>query len=269
MTDEHQMKFSRSMHPADTVVTVGNAKIGGGSFAVIAGPCAIESREQLFAAADAAKAVGADLLRAGAFKPRTSPYEFQGLGREGLRLLYEAKQRVDLPVVSELTDLRQLDAFDDVDVIQIGARSMQNYELLKELGKLRRPVLLKRGFGCTVTELLCSAEYLLAGGNTEIILCERGIRTFHDSVRFTLDLDSIAVIRERTHLPIIIDPSHAAGKAALVPSLALAAASCHPDGMMLEVHPCPSAALCDGAQALTPEALADLLPRLRDAAAGE
>ena len=269
MTDEREMKYSRTVHPEDTVVAVGNVKIGGGSFAVIAGPCAIESREQLFAAAEAAKAAGADLLRAGAFKPRTSPYEFQGLGREGLLLLREAKQRVGLPVVSELTDLRQLDAFDDVDVIQIGARSMQNYELLKELGKLRRPILLKRGFGCTVTELLCSAEYLLAGGNSEVILCERGIRTFHDSARFTLDLDSIAVIRERTHLPIIIDPSHAAGKAALVPSLALAAASCHPDGMMLEVHPCPSDALCDGAQALLPEALADLLPRLRDAAAGE
>ena len=266
MTEDIQMKFSRAVHPEDTVVHVGNAVIGGGHFAVIAGPCAVESSEQLFAAADAAKAAGAELLRAGAFKPRTSPYEFQGLGREGLQLLSEAKARTGLPVVSELTDIRQIDAYDDVDVIQIGARNMQNYEMLKEVGTLRRPVLLKRGFGCTVHELLCSAEYLLAGGCTDIILCERGIRTFHDSSRFTLDLESIARIREQTHLPIIVDPSHAAGKAALVPVLALTGASYHPDGMMLEVHASPASALCDGEQALTPAQLTELLPRLRKAA---
>ena len=266
MTDQIQMKYSRTQHPENSVVRVGNAAFGSGRFFVIAGPCAIESREQLFAAADAAKAAGAELLRAGAFKPRTSPYEFQGLGREGLTLLREAKERTGLPVVSELTDIRYIDAFDDVDLIQIGARNMQNSELLKELGKLRRPILLKRGFGCTVDELLGSAEYLLAGGNSEVILCERGIRTFHDSARFTLDLDAVALLRERTHLPVIVDPSHAAGKAALVPELALAAARRHPDGVMLEVHPNPAAALCDGTQALTPEALAELLPRLRKAA---
>ena len=269
MTEENQMKFSRAVHPADTVVSVGGVKIGGGSFVLIAGPCAIESREQLFAAADAAAAAGADLLRAGAFKPRTSPYEFQGLGREGLLLLREAKERTGLPVVSELTDIRQIDAFDAVDLIQVGARNMQNFELLKELGALRRPILLKRGFGCTLDEMLCSAEYLLAAGNSEVILCERGIRTFRDTSRFTLDLDAVGQLHERTHLPVLVDPSHAAGTASLVPEFALAAARRHPDGMMLEVHPQPEQALCDGAQALTPEELAQLLPRLRKSAAGE
>ena len=258
---------SRRNHPDDTVVQVGNVRIGGGHFAMIAGPCSVESEAQLMAAARAVKAAGAQLLRGGAFKPRTSPYDFQGLREDGLRLLKLARQETGLPIVTEIPDAEHLPLFEDVDLIQIGARNMQNYELLRALSRLRKPVLLKRGRANTLEELLMSAEYLLSGGNTQVILCERGIRTFSDYTRSTLDLSAVPALHELTHLPVIVDPSHAAGRASLVEPLALAAAACGSDGLMIEVHADPAQALCDGAQALRPEqyaALAEKVRRIRE-----
>ena len=258
---------SRRNHPDDTVVQVGNVRIGGGHFAMIAGPCSVESEAQLMAAARAVKAAGAQLLRGGAFKPRTSPYDFQGLREDGLRLLKLARQETGLPIVTEIPDAEHLPLFEDVDLIQIGARNMQNYELLRALSRLRKPVLLKRGRANTLEELLMSAEYLLSGGNTQVILCERGIRTFTDYTRSTLDLSAVPALHELTHLPVIVDPSHAAGRASLVEPMALAAAACGSDGLMIEVHTDPVYALCDGAQALRPEeyaALAEKVRRIRD-----
>ena len=229
---------------------------------MIAGPCSVESEEQIITVAKEIKKAGADILRGGAFKPRTSPYSFQGLKGEGLKLLSLAKKETGLPIVTELMDIDHIDLFDDVDIIQIGARNMQNYELLKELGHVDKPILLKRGLANTIEELLMSAEYIMAGGNERVILCERGIRTFERATRNTLDLSIIPVLREKTHLPIIIDPSHATGKANLVPPMALAAVAAGTDGVMVEVHNDPLHALCDGAQSLKPEQFADLARRM-------
>lgn len=240
-------------HPEDTVIDVDGAKIGDGGFAFIAGPCSVESEEQIIAIAKAVKNAGATMLRGGAFKPRTSPYSFQGIGTEGLELLSAAKKETGLPVVSEITDISMIDAFKDVDVLQVGARNMQNFELLRELGKTDKHILLKRGFSATVDELLMSAEYIMAGGNSKVILCERGIRTFENSVRNTFDVSSIAVLKKRTHLPVIADPSHAAGLASFVRPLTFAACAAGADGAMIEVHNDPIHALCDGVQAITPD----------------
>ena len=248
---------ARTGHPEDTVVSVGKARIGQ-DFCLIAGPCAVESSEQVTSIARQVSAAGAQLLRGGAFKPRTSPYTFGGLGAEGLELLCRAGRETGMPVVSEITDPRQLPLFREVDVLQVGARNMQNFELLRELGRQEKPVLLKRSFGATVTELLQAAEYILAGGNERVILCERGIRTFETYTRNTLDLSAVPVLHELSHLPVVIDPSHATGKARLVPSMAFAAAACGADGLMIEVHNDPEHALCDGAQSLTPAQFADV-----------
>lgn len=236
-----------------SVIDVSGVRVGGGSFAVIAGPCSVESRRQVLGIAQAVKAAGASILRGGAFKPRTSPYTFQGMGESALPMLIEAGQANGMPVVSEITDKEQLPLFRQVDLIQVGARNMQNFELLKELGKLDKPILLKRGWANTVKELLTSAEYIMKSGNDRIILCERGIRTFETATRNTLDLSAVPVIKQLSHLPIIVDPSHATGHAAFVEAMALAAAAAGADGLMLEVHNDPSAAKCDGAQAITPE----------------
>ena len=250
---------SRQFHPDDTVVDVGGVKIGGNQgLAVVAGPCSVESEEQIITVAKAIKEAGAHILRGGAFKPRTSPYSFQGLKEEGLKLLSLAKKETGLPIVTELMDLEHLDLYEDVDLIQIGARNMQNFELLKELGHINKPVLLKRGLANTIKELLMSAEYIMAGGNEQVILCERGIRTFETATRNTLDLSIIPVLREKTHLPIMIDPSHATGKAHLVPPMALAAVAAGADAVMIEVHNDPIHALCDGAQSLTPDQFSKL-----------
>ena len=241
---------ARTGHPEDTVVSVGKARIGQ-DFCLIAGPCAVESPEQVTSIARQVSAAGAQLLRGGAFKPRTSPYTFGGLGAEGLELLCRAGRETGLPVVSEITNPRQLPLFREVDVLQVGARNMQNFELLRELGRQEKPVLLKRSFGATVTELLQAAEYILAGGNERVILCERGIRTFETDSRATLDVAGIAVLKEQSHLPVLADPSHAAGRRELVAPLALAAAAAGADGLMIEVHDRPEEALSDGRQALT------------------
>ena len=256
-------KASRKFHPEDTVVTVGDAVIGGGNFAVIAGPCSVESREQIISVAEAVKRSGATLLRGGAFKPRTSPYAFQGLHAEGLELLLEAKKETGLPIVTELMDMKDFDLFDQVDVIQVGARNMQNFEMLKALGRTDKVILLKRGLANSLKELLMSAEYILAGGNERIILCERGIRTFETYTRNTLDLSAVPVLKDCSHLPVVVDPSHATGHADLVPSMALAAAACGADGLMIEVHNDPIHALCDGAQSLTPAQFDELMGKVR------
>ena len=248
---------NRKFHEDDTIVTVGNTKVGGGNFGIIAGPCSIESREQVCGIARAVKESGATMLRGGAFKPRTSPYAFQGLRGEGLKLLLEAKKETGLPVVTELMDLTQLPLFDEVDVIQVGARNMQNFELLKELGHTNKPILLKRGLSSTLQELLMSAEYIMAGGNQNVILCERGIRTFETATRNTLDLSCVPMLKKMTHLPIIIDPSHATGLSWMVKPMAMAAAACGADGLMIDVHNDPAHALCDGAQSLPPAAFDD------------
>jgi 3-deoxy-7-phosphoheptulonate synthase len=238
-------------HGEPSVFDIGGAKVGGDNFALIAGPCTVESREQLMATADVVLKGGASMLRGGAYKPRTSPYAFQGLGEEGLRLLAEAKEKTGLPIVTELMDLRDLDPVLEVaDVIQVGARNMQNYNLLTEIGKSGRATLLKRGLSSTLEELLMAAEYILKEGNKEVMLCERGIRTFENAYRFTLDLSAIPVLKEMTHLPVIVDPSHAAGRRALVPSLSYAAAAAGADGVIVEIHPEPEEAICDGPQAL-------------------
>lgn len=244
---------NRQFHPEDTVVEVGNVKIGGGNFCMIAGPCSVETEEQIIYVAEQVKAAGADILRGGAFKPRTSPYDFQGLKGEGIRLLLEAKKATGLPIVTEIMNANHLPLFEEVDVIQVGARNMQNFELLKELGRTRKPILLKRGLANTLQELLMSAEYIMAGGNENVILCERGIRTFETATRNTLDLSAVAALHEMTHLPVIVDPSHATGVARYVKPMAMAAAACGADGLIIEVHNDPPHALCDGAQSLRPE----------------
>ena len=254
---------NRKFHPRDTVIEVGGAKLGGGNFQFIAGPCSVETEEQICYVAQAVKAGGAGILRGGAFKPRTSPYSFQGLGAEGIRLLLEAKEQTGLPIITEIMDLHQLEYFDDVDIIQVGARNMQNFELLKELGHLRKPVLIKRGMSATLQELLMSAEYVMAGGNEQVILCERGIRTFETATRNTLDLSAVPVLKTLSHLPLVIDPSHATGKASLVRPMALAAAAAGADGLMVEVHNDPQHAWCDGPQSITPEAFAALAEDVR------
>ncbi|MBQ8160139.1 MAG: 3-deoxy-7-phosphoheptulonate synthase [Clostridia bacterium] len=250
---EPYKKANRKFHPLDTVVDCGGVKLGGGHFQMIAGPCSVESEEQIVAVAKAVKQSGATLLRGGAFKPRTSPYAFQGLHDEGIRLLLLAKQETGLPVVTEIMDIKHLDLFRDVDVIQVGARNMQNFELLKELGHTGKPILLKRGLANTLQELLMSAEYIMAGGNEQVILCERGIRTFETATRNTLDLSAVPVLHGLTHLPVVVDPSHATGYSRLVPSMSLAAVAAGCDGLIIEVHNDPPHALCDGAQSLTPE----------------
>ncbi len=246
-----------------TIVRAGNVEIGGPAFVVIAGPCAIESAEQAEHAAAAVHQAGASLMRGGVFKPRTSPYAFQGLGERGLELLERAARRHGLPIVAEVMDASQLPLLSGrVDVLQVGARNMQNFTLLKALSRLRRPVLLKRGLSATIDEWLLAAEYLLEGGNDQVILCERGIRTFEPSTRNTLDLAAVALVKRRTHLPVLVDPSHATGDRSLVLPMSLAAAAAGADGLLIEVHPRPESALCDGPQALTPELFAQLMRKL-------
>ncbi len=249
---------NRKFHPTDSVVDVSGVKIGGGNFAFIAGPCSVESEAQIIDVAKRVKTAGATLLRGGAFKPRTSPYDFQGLQADGLELLKIAKQETGMPIVSEIMNANHLSLFEDVDLIQVGARNMQNFELLKELGKTNKPILLKRGLANTMKEWLMSAEYIMAGGNENIILCERGIRTFETYTRNTLDLAAVPMLKELTHLPIIVDPSHATGIRKLVKPMSLASASAGADGLMIEVHNDPVNALCDGAQSLTPDEFADV-----------
>ncbi|MDY3015291.1 MAG: 3-deoxy-7-phosphoheptulonate synthase [Evtepia sp.] len=248
---------NRKFHPDDTVIRVGPAVIGGGNFALIAGPCSVETEAQITFVAQEVKKAGAAFLRGGAFKPRTSPYDFQGLGEEGIRLLLEAKKATGLPIVTELMDIRTLPLFEEVDVIQVGARNTQNFDMLKELGKTDKPILLKRGLAGTIKELLMSAEYIMASGNENVILCERGIRTYESTyTRNTLDLSVVPVLKGLTHLPVVVDPSHATGHANLVEPMALAAAAAGADGIMIEVHNDPPHALCDGAQSLTPDQFA-------------
>lgn len=249
---EPYKKANRKFHPEDTIVDVSGVKIGGGNFAFIAGPCSVESRDQIIEVAKAVKASGAKLLRGGAFKPRTSPYDFQGLKAEGLELLLEAKKATGMPIVTEIMSPAHIPLFENVDLIQVGARNMQNFELLKTLGRTRKPILLKRGLSSTIKEWLMSAEYIMAGGNENIILCERGIRSYDTYTRNVLDLSAIPVVKELSHLPIIVDPSHATGKSRLVPSMSLAAVAAGADGLIIEVHNDPTHALCDGAQSLTP-----------------
>lgn len=250
---------NRAFHPEDSIVDVSGVKIGGDSLAMIAGPCSVESTEQVLEIALAAKDAGANLLRGGAFKPRTSPYSFQGLGLEGLDILCEVRDETGLPIVTELMSPEYLELFNEkVDLIQIGARNMQNFDLLKQLGQLDRPILLKRGLNATYEEWIMSAEYIMASGNENVILCERGIRTFESYTRNTLDLQSIPVLRKLTHLPIIVDPSHAGGKWWLVDSMSRAAVAAGADGLMIEVHNNPECALCDGAQSLKPEKYSEL-----------
>ena len=261
---EPYKKANRLFHPADTIVDVNGSKVGGKFVGIMAGPCSVESEEQIIEVAKAVKKSGANFLRGGAFKPRTSPYSFQGLELEGLELLKIAKQETGLPIVTELMSTAYLDRFvEDVDVIQIGARNMQNFNLLKEVGKTKTPVLLKRGMSSTIEEWLMSAEYIMAGGNENVILCERGIRTFETATRNTLDLSAVPVIKEKSHLPIIIDPSHATGKRDLVEPLAKAAIAVGADGLMIEVHNNPAKALCDGKQSIKPETFDEIMKKLQ------
>jgi len=253
----------RKFHPQDTVVDVNGNKIGGGNFSVIAGPCSVESEEQILSVARDIKNSGAKFLRGGAFKPRTSPYAFQGLGLDGLALLKIARQKTGLPIVSEIMSSEYLQAFaDDVDVIQIGARNMQNFPLLKQVGELKKPVLLKRGLSSTIEELLMAAEYVMVGGAREIMLCERGIRTFETATRNTLDLSAVPVLHQKTHLPVVVDPSHSTGYWHLVEPMALAAVAAGADGLIIEVHNMPQCALCDGAQSVTPEVFHTLMKKI-------
>ncbi len=258
VTEKYKLT-NRKFHPENTVVPVGDKTIGGDNYAFIAGPCSVESEKQIIGIAEAVKKCGAVALRGGAFKPRTSPYDFQGLKTEGLKLLKKAKAETGLPIVTEIMSVKAVDDFDGVDIIQIGARNMQNFELLKEVGKLGAPVLLKRGLVNTIDELLLSAEYIMSEGNKNVILCERGIRTFETLTRNTLDLGVIPLLKERTHLPVIVDPSHASGLKRLVKPLSLAAAAVGADGVMIEVHNDPVHALCDGAQAVTPEEFKEIV----------
>ena len=256
-------QVNRKFHPEDTIVQVGSTFLGGDHFTMIAGPCSVESESQIIQIAMAVKQAGATILRGGAFKPRTSPYAFQGMGQEGLRLLQLAKEVTGLPICTELTNIQQLPLLEQVDMIQIGARNMQNYELLKEVARCGKPILLKRGLSSTLEELLMSAEYIMSGGNNQIILCERGIRTFETRTRNTLDLSAVPVLQSLCHLPVIVDPSHGTGHAALVPSMALAATAAGAHGIMVEVHNDPAKALCDGAQALTCDEFSYLAQRIR------
>ena len=262
---EPYKKANRKFHPDDTVVEVGGAKVGGGHFAVMAGPCSVESEAQITEVARRVQAAGASILRGGAFKPRTSPYSFQGLRAEGLELLNKAKAATGQPIVTELMDSVHIPLFlrEGVDMIQIGARNMQNFELLKAVGRTDRPVLLKRGLSATLEELVMSAEYIMAAGNPNVILCERGIRTFENSMRNTLDISAVPMLKKMTHLPVIIDPSHAAGIAFMVPSLAAAAVAAGADGLMIEVHNDPAHAKSDGAQSLTPDQFDSLMATLK------
>jgi 3-deoxy-7-phosphoheptulonate synthase len=255
---EPYKKANRKFHMDDTVVDMGGYKLGGGNFQFIAGPCSVESKEQICGIAKSVKKAGANLLRGGAFKPRTSPYSFQGLRDEGIEYLLQAKEQNGMPIVSEIMNANHLSMFENIDVIQVGARNMQNFELLKELGTINKPILLKRGLANTLEELLMSAEYIMSGGNEQIILCERGIRTFETATRNTLDISAIPMLKRLTHLPVIIDPSHAAGDAALVYPLSMASAAAGADGLIIEVHNDPAHALCDGPQSITPDAFADL-----------
>ncbi len=255
---------NRKFHEEDTVITLANgAKIGGGHFLVMAGPCSVETEEQIISVAQSVKAAGAQVLRGGAFKPRTSPYAFQGLHEEGIRLLLKAREATGLPIVTEIMDAKHLPLFEDIDMIQVGARNMQNFELLKELGKLRKPVLIKRGMANTLQELLMSAEYVMAGGNEQVILCERGIRTFETATRNTMDLSVIPVLHQLTHLPVVVDPSHATGRWELVAPMALAATASGADGLIIEVHNDPEHALCDGPQSLRPDRFANMMEKVR------
>lgn len=249
---------NRKFHPLDSVIDVSGVKVGGGNFAMIAGPCSVESHDQIISIAQDVKAAGANMLRGGAFKPRTSPYDFQGLKADGLELLLEAKKVTGLPIVTEIMNANHLPLFENVDLIQVGARNMQNFEMLKELGHTNKPILLKRGLANTIKELLMAAEYIMSGGNENIILCERGIRTFETATRNTLDLSAIPVLHELTHLPVVIDPSHATGVARYVKPMAIAAAAAGCDGLIIEVHNDPPHALCDGAQSLRPEQYEDV-----------
>ena len=260
---EPYKRANRKFHPENTIVKVGDVEIGGNKIVVCAGPCSVESEEQVAGIAQSVKEAGASLLRGGAFKPRTSPYAFQGLKAEGLMYLKRAKQKTGLPVVSEITNPSQLELFMEfVDVVQVGARNMQNFELLKELGRISKPILLKRGFSNSIEELLMSAEYIMSGGNTQVILCERGIRTFETATRNTLDISAVPILKARTHLPVVIDPSHAGGMAWLVEPLSKAAIAVGADGLIIEVHNDPKHALSDGQQSLTPEAFAEVMKHL-------
>ncbi len=264
----YKLASSQFKHGERSVFDIGGRKIGGEHFALIAGPCTVESRDQLLATADVVNAAGAAMLRGGAYKPRTNPYAFQGLGQEGLRLLAEAKERTGMPIVTELMDVRDLEPILEVaDVIQIGARNMQNYTLLTELGRAGRPVLLKRGLSATLEELLNASEYILKEGNEQVLLCERGIRTFETAYRFTLDLMAIPVLKELSHLPVVVDPSHAAGRRDLVEPLSLAAAAAGADGVIVEVHPDPDEAICDGPQQLRADEFAAYAHKVEEAAA--
>ncbi len=253
---------NRKFHPEDTIVDVGGHKFGGNNFQIIAGPCSIESEKQIIDIAVAVKKAGANLLRGGAFKPRTSPYSFQGLREGGLDLLLKAKQETGMPIVTELMSIKHIDLFKDVDIVQIGARNMQNFELLKEVGKMKKPILLKRGLANTIEEWLMSAEYIMSEGNKDIILCERGIRTFEPKTRNTLDLSAIPLLKELTHLPVIVDPSHASGLSRLVKPMSLASVGAGADGLMIEVHNDPIHALCDGAQSIKPDQFEDIVNRI-------
>ena len=260
VTEKYKLT-NRKFHPEDTVVTAGGKKIGGENYTFIAGPCSVESEKQIIGIAEAVKKAGAAILRGGAFKPRTSPYDFQGLKSEGIKLLKKAKAETGMPIITEIAGVKNIDDFDGVDIIQIGARNMQNFELLKEVGRLNTPVLLKRGLVNTVDELLLSAEYVMSEGNKNVILCERGIRTFETLTRNTLDLGVIPLLKEFTHLPVIVDPSHASGLKRLVSPLSLASAAVSADGVMIEVHNDPEHALCDGAQAVKPEEFAEIVKK--------
>ena len=265
---EPYKKANRKYHPEDTVIELSNGRsVGGNRLAVIAGPCSVESEAQIVGVAQAVKASGAAALRGGAFKPRTSPYAFQGLRAEGLELLQEARKKTGLPIVTEIMSTSHLDLFEDVDIIQVGARNMQNFELLKELGKLDKPILLKRGLANTLSEFLMSAEYIMSGGNEKVILCERGIRTFENFTRNTLDISAIPILKNRSHLPVVVDPSHAAGITWLVEPLSMAAIAAGADGLIIEVHNDPARALSDGAQSITPDQFDVIAKRLRKAKA--
>ncbi|MDR0974933.1 MAG: 3-deoxy-7-phosphoheptulonate synthase [Ruminococcus sp.] len=254
---------NRKMHPEDTVIEAGNVKIGGGNLQIIAGPCSVESEEQILSTARAVKEAGATMLRGGAFKPRTSPYAFQGLRGEGLKLLIKAREETGLPIVTEIMSADDLPLFADIDVIQVGARNMQNFELLKELGKTKKPILLKRGLANTIEELLMSAEYIMSGGNTNVILCERGIRTFETMTRNTLDISAVPLLKQKSHLPICVDPSHAAGVISLIEPLSLSSIIAGADALEIEVHCDPKKALSDGGQQLKPEAFAEIMEKIK------
>ena len=258
---------NRKFHPDDSIIEIGDSgeklKIGGPFFQIIAGPCSVESKEQILSVAQSVRATGASILRGGAFKPRTSPYDFQGLRADGIEILLEVKKMTGMPIVTEIMNANHISMFENVDIIQVGARNMQNFELLKELGKLQKPILLKRGLANTLQELLMSAEYIMAGGNHNIILCERGIRTFETYTRNTLDLSAVPMLRQLTHLPVVVDPSHATGNTRLVQPMAMAATAAGAHGLIIEVHNDPVNALCDGAQSLTPEQFAEVTKKVR------